>query len=394
MKLFKYLLCSVLIVCGVTVFADVSADAEKLKDEALEILRANASRQASAEQYATCILKLEQAQSLLESNNISTTALAQEVSASLFWAQKFSDVHVQAALNKMKSGSGTPSRPTAPKTMAKPKTTDDPGEAPALLAEAKKAFSASEDFARSHSADDYTVAMRWFQMANEHPGTDYAMKALELARAAQARFAGKSGDTEKLPDTPEMKFIIEGDALAASEKYEEAMAMYKASLKLKESLPGHKHLGRTYFKRAQQMKDVLMPQFEAAETAYRDAAKGAYTVRHLMTGNVRQFNPNYPPLLEAERKQADLNKEASVALNYYNLAESEFRGVLRLSPKQKDLDAAGHIALCWSVRGDASIRARARQQILEFLSDYTPANDLERSLYEYCKTVLDSMTKK
>jgi tetratricopeptide (TPR) repeat protein len=377
------------------VFADAQSDAQKLKDEALDVLKANSARQASVEQYAGCIFKLEQAQAILEKAGDTNSALVQEVSSSLFWARRFSNIQVLAALDKLHGGKATP--PPPPKKVEPPKSADNPDEPPPLLAEAKKAFTAAQGYADAHKSDDYAVALRWFQMAAENPGTDYALKALELARAAQSRFAAKTKTgvpEEALPDTPEMKLVKEGDALAEEGKYEESVALYLASLKAKDSLVAHRRLGHAYYMRAQHLKDELLPKFEAAEAERRAAFKEAYiTVRMLGGSTRRRFNPNYPPLVEAQRQEAELGRQAQVSISYYDKAQDEFKAVLRLAPGQKDLDAAGHQALCLTVKGDMNARARGKMMLLAFLADYTPANDLERSLYEFCKTELDRLKK-
>src|SRR5579862_3796710 len=114
----KHSLLFVLVLIARAVLAN--PEAEQLKDDALEILKANANRQATSEQYATCIYKLEKAQAILEAVHDNDSALAQEVSSSLFWARKFSDVRVMAALDKLHAANGNPATTTVVK---KPDTT-------------------------------------------------------------------------------------------------------------------------------------------------------------------------------------------------------------------------------------------------------------------------------
>jgi tetratricopeptide (TPR) repeat protein len=381
-------------VCS-AVLADAASDARALKDEAVEVLKANATRTATPEQYAACILKLEQAQALLEKAGDSNSALAQEVGSSLFWARRFSDVKVLAALDKLRGGKAPPPTPAKKAEPVKPpaaKTPDEPDEPPPILAEAKRAFEGAQAFVASHGGDDYAVALRWFQMAAEHPGNDYALKALTLAREAQTRFSAKSAPVEEaLPDTPEMKVVKEGDALAAQGKYEESLALYQSSIKVKDTLIAHRRLGHANYRRAQQLKDDFMPKFEAAEAERRQAYKEAFKTVRTLRGVGRKFDPNYPPLVEARRKEAELIKQANVAIQAYERAFGEFGSVLKMAPNGKDLDAAGHQALCLSVKGDMNARQRARQLLTAFIADYTPANDIERSLYEFCKTELERL---
>jgi tetratricopeptide (TPR) repeat protein len=300
-------------------------------------------------------------------------------------------------LDKLHGGAPMPPpvKKTEPVKPPPAKKDDDDDFVPAAgLSESKKAYNDAEQFAKSHSSDDYAVALRWFQMANEHPGTDYAMKALEFARQAQTRFSAKSAPVdEALPDTPEMKFVKDGDIAAKAGKFDEAVAQYLSSIKAKESVIAHRKLGHLYYQRAQELKDKLLPQLEANEDAWRKARKEAYIMVRTLGGQRRKFNPNHPPLVEANKKQIELVKEANISIANYDKAFEEFKAVLRLAPNKKDLDAAGHQALCLTVKGDSNARMRGRQMINQFLSDYTPANDIERSLYEYCKTDLARINK-
>jgi tetratricopeptide (TPR) repeat protein len=383
------------VTCCAVARADSTSDAEKLKGEALEILKANSARQATPEQYADCIFKLEKAQQILDKANDNDSALAQEVSSSLFWARKFSDVHVIAALDKLHGGAKEPAPPPPP-----PAKKPDPAKAPdeaesevkSALAEAKKAFSQAEAFAQSHSGDDYAVALRWFKVANDNSGTDYALKALDLAREAQTRFATKSqpAPVEKLPDTPEMKLVIDGDALTKAGKFEEAIGVYKASLGKKETIEAHRQLAHAYFSRGQQLKDKLMPELEKADQEYQKAYKAALVTHRSLGGRAYLvLDRNNPGLLAAVEKSQALGKQSyKVVSEYYDRAQAEFKSVVRMATDGKDLDADGHICLCLSVRGDNNYRMLARQHIVKFLADYKPTTDLERSLYEYCKTEL------
>ncbi|HEY3323081.1 MAG TPA: hypothetical protein VGP72_21695 [Planctomycetota bacterium] len=366
-------------------------DAQKLKDEALEILKANAHSQATPAQYALCIYKLEQAQAMLEKAKDDNSSLAQEVSSSLFWARRFSNLQILKELDKLRAGAPAPKvpEPSAPK-----KKTDDDDAPPPTLALAQKAYQAAEQFEKSHGGDDYAIALRWFQMANEHNGTDFALKALDRARKAQARFAAKGAQpATPAADTPELKLCAEAAELAKQEKYEESFAIYKTSLKMKETIDAHRGLAHAYFMRAQQMKDELTPECVAAETAWREARAGAMETVRTLSGMKKRLNPNYPPLVEANKKIAALQAKIKTALTNYDHAQDEFGAVLRLAPGKKDLDAAGHQALCVTVRTDASVRARGRQMVASFLQEYSPANDLERSLYEFCKSELARMSK-
>jgi tetratricopeptide (TPR) repeat protein len=387
--------------CGQHVFADGNSEAQKLKDDALAVLKANSNRQASAAEYASCIYKLEQAQAILEKSGDSDSNLAQEVNTSLFWARKFSNVQVMNELDKLKGGTASmpvpaPKKVEPAKPPPPPPDKELPPEPPPIIAEAKKAFDQAEKFANSHASDDYAVALSWFKMANDYSGTDYALKALGLARAAQARFAAKSAPEKPKdapPETPEMQALSEGDKLSAAGKFDDAINFFKGALTKNDTMAGHSKLAHAYFDRGQQMKDDLMPKMEQADKEYRDAYKNAIVTRRVGMFTQRYLDQKNPAFVAAKAKCEDLAKQSYKAIDYYEKAESEFKGVLRLAPDKKDFDAAGHVGLCLSVHGDINFRLRAQTVINQFLSDYTPTTDLERSLYEFCKTELARIRK-
>ena len=391
---------AIVICVAASVFGEDAGSAQKLKDEALDILKANSNRQATADQYADCIFKLEKAQGILDKLNVNDSALAQEVCASLFWARKFSDIHVITALEKLHGGAPEPPAPVKKAEPPKPPApVEGDAEPAAALNEAKKAFEAAEAYARSHASDEYAVALCWFKMANDHSGSDYARKALELARAAQTRFAAKTAPPaqkapEVTPDTPEGKLIADADALVASGKYEESFPIYKESLAKKETAEGHRKLAHAYYDRGQQMKDKLLPELATAEEEVRKTYKAALVTRHTIGGRAYQVvDRNNPAYQDALRKYNDLAKESYKAAETYDKAQGEFKAVLRMAPEQRDLDSDGHIGLCIAVRGDMNYRMLAKQHLFKFLADYKPATDLERSLYEFCKTELERLRK-
>jgi len=93
-------------------WAGPQEDAQRLKDEATAYLKANSGRAADPEQYAQCIIKLEQAQALLESAKTDNN-LTQEVCAALFWARRMADFDVSKALDRLRKGGAATAVPRA-----------------------------------------------------------------------------------------------------------------------------------------------------------------------------------------------------------------------------------------------------------------------------------------
>ncbi|HYF50052.1 MAG TPA: tetratricopeptide repeat protein [Planctomycetota bacterium] len=383
-------LAAVLVSGARVAYADGVEDAEQLKDEAKETIRTHSTKPVPPKEYAMAIYKLEKAQSLLETEGQNTGALAEEINTQLFWARRCSTIHIIKELDKIHAEN--PPLKLASKEKKK-KTEDGEMVEADPLAEAKAAFEAAEAFAKAHSADDYLVSLRWFQMANEYPGNDYAMKAMSLARDAQMRYAVKNGSfKEELPDTPEMKPIRDGDALVEQGKYEQATEVYKQSIKIKDNMTAHRRLGQTFFRRAQQMKDELMPKFDSITSELKAATDGAYVTVGSGKSTPKVFNPNYPPLVAAKKKHQDLLTQANQAMVRYLYAQWEFEKVLKMAEGNRDFDAAAYIAVSLSARPEE--KGRAVPALQKFLKEYEPFNDLERFIYEYCKTELERLTAK
>jgi len=264
------------------------------------------------------------------------------------------------------------------------------------MAVAKKVYEEADRFAKSQTGNDYIVALKWFQAADELSGTDYAVKALSNARAAQERYAAKL-EAEKAKEEgkpalagPEYDLIKEGDALLAQDKYDQAVRKYEASYGLKDNVLAHRKLAHAIFDRAQAIKDSLMPQFEAAQREYKKAYLAATReVRTPRGRRYKQTNWNDSRLVAAKRNGQKLTAEARDALRQYDRAYMEFGKVLAMAAGGKDLDAAGHQALCYSVRGDRMSRLKAKRMLALFLQNYQPRNDIERTTYEFCKTELN-----
>jgi tetratricopeptide (TPR) repeat protein len=389
----KFLLLTAALFTCLHASADPVSDATTLTDEALSILKANATKEAPPEEYAKCIYNLERAQALLDGAGENDSPLAQKVSSSLFWARRFSNLKVISALEALRG-----KQPVVAKTkpVAKAATTPPPANAKATTNEtpemirnrvAEAAFSAVEKYAAS-AQDEYVAALAWFKMAGEHPGTDAALKALELARQAQLRFTGKKAAVEEeLPDTPEAHLIREADALVKSKKYEAAFPLYEQSIKLKDTLVAHRRKANAHYQRAQQIREELKPKFAAHNTAYQAAYQNSWVTNR----SGKFFEPNSVAMVNWKRGLALLQKEGDVANKNFEAAEHEFAKVLKLAPEGKDFEAAGYMGLCIGVR--PFFRSKGISTIDAFINNYTPADDVQRSLYEFCKTEMESLRK-
>jgi len=108
-------------------------DAIALKNEAMEIFRANAGKAVAPEMYAQGIRKLERAETLLESaakvDPEGAAPLQREVASARFWAQRFANVKVAEALRGDKSKPTDDSKtPTPPVKTEAPTAEVEPAQ--------------------------------------------------------------------------------------------------------------------------------------------------------------------------------------------------------------------------------------------------------------------------
>jgi hypothetical protein len=378
--------------------ADPQAEAAALKDSSLQILKATADRDATPDEMAKCIFDLEKASALLEAAHDTDSDLAKEVNTALYWSRKRSTLAIDAALDKLHGGSGGFKPPAVKKPDPKIAKTDpnEPVDPGAGMEDARKAYQEAERFAQSHATDDYVVSLHWFQMASSHPGTDYSLKALTMARDAQARFKSQNPNAKKeeIPDTPEMKPVLEADREVSGKRYAVAFGLYQASLKIKETPIAHRKLGQAFYADAQVVKQAVIEKCTTAYVELKAAQQQAYMTRQTLGGGVRRvLNTNDPRYVEAARKYRAAYSEGDKAFDLFDKAQNEFKAVLKLSPNGKDLVSAGTIGICLSQKPDPLLRTRARSYLTGFLKDYAPANDDERTVYEYCKTELERISK-
>jgi tetratricopeptide (TPR) repeat protein len=384
-----------------TCSAATVADARALKDEALKMIQSGSNSEVDPKVYAEAEEKLLKAQGILESLNESGGTLAQEIAAALFWSRRFTVVHIAPKSGSTPRKTTAPATPAAPKTTAQPKKSETPKTVAAFgsmsTAEARARFEAAMKFAKENEGDDFVLALRWFQAADELAGTEYAAKALTLAREAQERNLAKlaaQDKKEELPDTPGYRLLRQADILAASGKYEQSFAMYKRALPMAPSAISYRKFGLAYFKYAQQLKDRLAPALEAAEEEYAKARRESPPesswqppfARGRFSRGRRPSSSESPALREAKEKIKALKARIAETDGYYDKAWEQFKKALARSPRRRNLDAAAHKALCLSLKFSLLVKDAAIIELDEVLKNYKPANDVERTLYEFCKS--------
>lgn len=410
-----YFVCS-----GFVAFAGpVDEEVSKLAHDAKAILAEHSNAPVTPARYAQCIFNLERAQSMLEGAGDSTSVLAQEVNSTLFWAKRFSTLEISNELGKIRKGGGgavavESARP--PKPVSVPIKPANAAPAPTAtgamlpegtkLAAAKAGFHQAELFAKSRKGDPFAVALRWFQVASNFSGTEYALKALERAQEANARAAsGKSasaavGGNPREPSkralmeadelkaaTPEIKLLRDGEKAAENQQFAEAINHFKSSIKIKDTISAQSRLGYTYFKLAQSLQEKLLPQYKEVDDEYVQAFNGAYR----NAGGFKYFDDRSPALVNVKRKIELMRKESDqIVINYVN-AQACFERILKLVPEGKDFDAAAYAGISMAKRNEAKFRAKT--YIAEFLKTYKPADVGEQITYEYCKSELERINK-
>jgi len=163
------------------------------------------------------------------------------------------------------------------------------------------------------------------------------------------------------------------------------------SLKITETLIAHRKLGQAYFNEGQVVWEDLIKRRDGLAKALNDAKANAFTMMKIRGVDRKVRNPNDPALIAAQKKCTEFDKECEADFAIFDKARDEFRAVLRMTPSGKDLIAAGFIGLCMSRK--TSQLFSAKSQMAQFLKDYSPANDDERGIYEFCKTELERFNK-
>lgn len=401
-------LCVVVLLSSAACLGATTEDARTLKNDAIKLLQAGSNAETDPKACAEAVAKLQNAQQILEGLNQNQTALAQEVNAALFWAKKFTVIQMAPRVSASKKDAGPSAPVVAQEPVKKPAEKEATSAAPAegtlgtmSAANARVKFEAAALFAKEHPEDDFVLALRWFQAADELAGTEYAAKALTLAREAQERNLAKQTvaqnvKKDELPDTPGNRLLKEADELAASGKYTESFPVYTRAMALSPSTSARRKYGMAYFKYAQQLKDKLAPEMEAAEEAYARARQDARDQGGAPGGRFGRRRPgsaDSPALTEAKRKLEALKGRIAEADGYYDKAWEQFKKAIDASPGRRNLDAAASAALCLSLKFNLAVKDAAILALEEVLNEYKPGNDVERTLYEFCRSEHARLTK-
>jgi len=358
-------LCAVLL----TVFAAAGAwasavdDARQLNSEALEALRKMSGVATDPKAYAEVVRKLEKAQNLLEAavkaDARGAESLAQSVSAALFWARRFANMNVIRELNKMEGKEAG-------------------GKAPDAAA-AESEFKKAGEFERAHQGDDYAIALRWFQYSDQFSGTDYSLRAHARAYEAQARFrAAEAAKTQKTEAQGEdAKLLAAGDTLLLNKDFEGALAKFEQARKTADTAAIERRIGHSWLEMGYKLRDEYAAQYLPLLKRYNEALSrgdkaGAAGLR-----------------IQAQALVDSLRPLEEKAVKDYDNAQAAFQRGLDLA-KGKELDCEAHIGIIYFARGKNS-HPRARTLLSEVIARYTPANDEERAVYEFSRTLLGKL---
>ena len=345
-------------------------EAERLYIEASRILRSASGAATDPKVYAQAVFKLERAQRLADkaAKNGSKRAekLQEEINAALFWARKFSTLPMIREIEKGDPGKN-------PGGSKGPPPTSDGKKNGQRSPTAEDLFRKAEAYERSHKNDDHAVALRWFQVADRTAGTEWSLRALSRAQEAQARYkASQEEKDETEPLTEDARLIHEGNKFLRMEKYPQALDKFKAAQKIRNSLRVQQRIGHTFLEMGYEVRDEYARQYLPLVKQYNAAAR---------RGDRRT-------LVYLRRKAAALVKRLrpleQKAIQHYKSAENAFRNGLKMA-EGRDLDCEAHLAILEFQRKK---RKNARRQLGTVLRKYKPGNDEERTVFEYCKSLL------
>ncbi|MBI3829313.1 MAG: hypothetical protein HY291_07340 [Planctomycetes bacterium] len=339
-------------------------DARKLKADADETLRKASGMSADPKLYADAVRKLEKASDILDelakTDPKGVEPMQEEISSALFWAKRFANVQVADELNHTKKDT--------PATPAKPPEPVPAGD------QAEKEFHKAEEFEASHKGDDHGIALRWFQVADKYSGTDWSLRALQRAQEAQARFRA-SQQSEKKDDTPDAKLIAEGDALIQQKNPEEALKKFLEAKKSADTVLAERRIGNAHLTIGYKGRDEYAKQYLPLQTRYQEALKrGARAEADALKRQAIDLVNRLKPLEDG-------------ILKSYADAQAAFQRGLDLA-KNKDLDSEAHLAI---LQFEKKNRTAARPMLNAVLDKYPPANDEDRTIIEYCKSLLRLM---
>jgi len=355
-------------------------EAKQLYNEATKILRNASGAATDPKVYAEAVFKLQKAQKLIEeaakTNPKGVEKLQETINAALFWARKFATLPMIREIEKRETGKEiTEDSPPREKPDEEPKKEENQDSA-----KAEELFRKAEAFERSNEGDDYAVALRWFQVADQTAGTEWSLRALSRAREAQARHKAKqeAEKAEKELQSEDAKLIAEGNRLFQQKQYEQALQKFKAALAVKETLLVHRRIGHTYVEMGYKLRDEYARQYIPLAKQFNDAARRRDQRR--LAQIRRQMQILVARLRPLENK----------ALEHYANGEKEFQKGLALAEGRSDLDCEAHLAILQFQRKQ---RVSARKQLTVVLKKYKPVNDEERTVYEFCKTLLKFMNR-
>lgn len=389
-------LCLLALWAGGAVRAHASAleDAQALQKEANQLLRQASQGETDAKVYAQAVFKLQKAEQLLEQagGGAAVEQMQSEIAAAIFWARRFANINVIHELEKGDTGgSATPPAPPAatsktaeqppeqPKEPepAKPAPPPPPAPEPAKPADnkpadeksAEAAYKSAEAFEASHKDDDHLVAMRWFQVAEGFPGSEWSLRALAKAREAQARVKAKL-DAEKMASmSPDEKLIAEGDVSMNQKKYQEALRKYQDAQNLKNTTLAARRIGDTYLQVGFNLRDDFTPKYLELMRRFNEArSRGQSAVANGYAQQARNLN-------------ATLGRDV---LHNYNSAMKSYEKGLSIAGGS-DLICELQIGILnyWMKRP-----APAKSTITRALEKYQPKNDEERTVMESARTLL------
>lgn len=360
----------IMLCCVLTTMAQAAdfAEVKTLKAEADETLRKASGMSAEPKLYAEAVRKLEKAMDLLDelakADPKTAEPMQEEITSALFWARRFANVNVAEELNK--PGSAKPPQP--------PKAAEPPPPPAANQAdEAEKAFRKAEAFETERKGDDYAIALRWFQVADQFAGTDWSPRALQRAQDAQARFRASQKPADTL--SPADKLVAEGDALMLQKKPAEALQKFLEAKKIADTTLAERRIGGAHLAIGYQGRDEYASQYLPLQKRFQDAQRRgaraeAEALRRQAASLVAQLRPLEDRILKS-----------------YQEAQNAYQKGLDLA-KGKDLDCEAHLAILHFERKN---RMAARPMLKAVLDKYAPANDEERTLIEYCKGLVRLM---
>ena len=214
---------------------------------------------------------------------------------------------------------------------------------------------------------------------------------------------------------PVQNAVTNGKSMVEAKNFDGAMAIYKDALRLNDKFELRRAYGEACYTSATEIQADVTPKLDAANKALADAQQQAYSTAatadsiqgHVQTDanggqkavgaraprspNLTRYDPNYPPLLQAQQDLDALHQKADKANSLLLEAAHQYKVALTKAPGSKDFDCTAHLALC--AAANTKTKSQGKQLLTDFIKQNAPATEEEKKLFAACSKAFELLSK-